>query len=86
MKKQKLNFEYLKLINNAINRPLKTSKIKLEGKKNRDKISEIRIEEVHDVQETKVFWRIYYTVNERIIILGESEINPQLARYKSNYL
>ena len=86
MKKQKLNFEYLKLINNAINRPLKPSKIKLECKKNRDKISEIRIEEVHDVQETKVFWRIYYTVNERIIILGESEINPQLARYKSNYL
>ncbi len=86
MKKQKLNFEYLKLINEAINRPLKPSKIKLEGKKNRDKISEIRIEEVHDVQETKVFWRIYYTVNERIIILGESEINPQLARYKSNYL
>jgi hypothetical protein len=86
MKKQKLNFEYLKLINDAINRPLKPSKIKLEGKKNRDKISEIRIEEVHDVQETKVFWRIYYTVNQRIIILGESEINPQLARYKSNYL
>ena len=86
MKKQKLNFEYLKLINEAINRQLKPSKIKLEGKKNRDKISEIRIEEVHDVQETKVFWRIYYTVNERIIILGESEINPQLARYKSNYL
>lgn len=86
MKKQKLNFKYLKLINEAINRPLKPSKIKLEGKKNRDKISEIRIEEVHDVQETKVFWRIYYTVNERIIILGESEINPQLARYKSNYL
>lgn len=86
MKKQKLNFMYLKLINKAINRPLKPSKIKLEGKKNRDKISEIRIEEVHDVQETKVFWRIYYTVNERIIILGESEINPQLARYKSNYL
>jgi hypothetical protein len=55
-------------------------------KKNRDKISEIRIEEVHDIEETKVFWRVYYTVNERIIILGESEINPQLARYKSNYL
>lgn len=86
MKKPKLNLEYLKLINEAINRPLKPSKIKLEGKKNRDKISEIRIEEVHDVQETKVFWRIYYTVNEKIIILGESEINPQLARYKSNYL
>lgn len=86
MKKQKLNFECLKLIYDAINRPFKPSKIKLEGKKNRDKISEIRIEEVHDVQEIKVFWRIYYTVNERIIILGESETNPQLARFKSNYL
>lgn len=86
MKKQELNFECLKLIYEAINRPLNPSKIKLEGKKNRDKISEIRIEEVHDVQETKIFWRIYYTVNERIIILGESEINPQLVRYKSNYL
>lgn len=86
MKKQELNFECLKLIYEAINRPLNPSKIKLEGKKNRDKISEIRIEEVHDVQETKIFWRIYYTVNERIIILGESEINPLLVRYKSNYL
>ena len=55
-------------------------------KQNRNKISEIRIEEVHDSEETKVFWRIYYTINERIIILGESETNPQLARYKSNYL
>ena len=55
-------------------------------KLDRDKISEIRIEEVHDIEETKVFWRIYYTVNERIIILGDSEVNPQLARYKSNYL
>ena len=55
-------------------------------KRDRDKISEIRIEEVHDIEETKVFWRVYYTVNERIIILGDSEVNPQLARYKSNYL
>jgi hypothetical protein len=55
-------------------------------KQDRNKISEIRIEEVHDTEETKVFWRIYYTINEQIIILGESEINPQLARYKSNYL
>ena len=55
-------------------------------KQDRKKISEIRIEEVHDIEETKVFWRIYYTINQHIIILGESEINPQLARYKSNYL
>ena len=65
---------------------LQTHKTLIMRKKNRDKISEIRIEEVHDIEETKVFWRVYYTVNERIIILGESEINPQLARYKSNYL
>jgi len=55
-------------------------------KRDRGKISEIRIEEVHDTEETKVFWRVYYTVNERIIILGDSEVNPQLARYRSNYL
>ena len=55
-------------------------------KQNRNEISEIRIEEVHDIEEKKVFWRIYYTMNEPIIILGESKINPQLARYKSNYL
>ena len=52
----------------------------------RKNISEVRVEEVHDTEEEKVFWRIYYTVNERKVILGESEINPQLARYKSNYL
>ena len=55
-------------------------------KRDRDKISEIRIEEVHDIEETKVFWRVYYTVNERIVILCESEVNPQLARHRSNYL
>jgi hypothetical protein len=86
MKKQELNFECLKLIYNAINRPFNPGQFKLEGRRDRDKISEIRIEEVHDFEETKVFWRIYYTVNEQKIILGESEINPQLARYKSNYL
>lgn len=49
-------------------------------------ISEIRIEEVNDIEEDKVFWRIYYTIDEKIIILGESLINPQLTRYKSRYL
>jgi hypothetical protein len=86
VKKQELNFECLKLIYDAINRPFNPGKVKLEGRRDRDKISEIRIEEVHDSEETRVFWRIYYTVNEQKIILGESEINPQLARYKSNYL
>ena len=60
------------------------------NKKNKTKvrkiISEIRIEEVNDIEEDKVFWRIYYTIDEKIIILGESLINPQLTRYKSRYL
>lgn len=52
----------------------------------RNNITEIRVEEVHDIEEEKVFWRIYYTIDERIVILGESIVNPQLVRYKSNYL
>jgi hypothetical protein len=52
----------------------------------RNNITEIRVEEVHDIEEEKVFWRIYYTIDERIVILGESIVNPQLFRYKSNYL
>jgi hypothetical protein len=52
----------------------------------RNNIIEIRVEEVHDIEEEKVFWRIYYTIDERIVILGESIVNPQLIRYKSNYL
>ena len=86
MKKQELNFECLKLIYYAINRQFNPVKIKLEGRRDRDKITEIRIEEVHDAEETAVYWRVYYKVNERIVILGESEINPQLTRYKSKYL
>ena len=52
----------------------------------RSNISEIRVEEVHDTEEEKVFWRIYYTIDEKIVILGESIVNPQLFRYKSSYL
>ncbi len=52
----------------------------------RNNITEIRVEEVHDIEEEKVFWRIYYTIDERIVILGESIVNPQLIRYKSSYL
>ncbi len=37
----------------------------------RNNIIEIRVEEVHDIEEEKVFWRIYYTIDERIVILGE---------------
>ena len=52
----------------------------------RSNINEIRVEEVHDIEEEKVFWRIYYTIDEKIVILGESVVNPQLFRYKSSYL
>lgn len=52
----------------------------------KNKISEVRVEEVHDIDEKRVFWRIYYTIDKRIVILGESSINPQLIRYKSQYL
>jgi hypothetical protein len=52
----------------------------------RNNITEIRVEEVNDIEEEKVFWRIYYTIDERIVILGESIVNPQLFRYKSSYL
>jgi hypothetical protein len=52
----------------------------------RNNITEIRVEEVHDIEEEKVFWRIYYTIDERIVVLGESIVNPQLFRYKSSYL
>ena len=50
-----------------------------------DKISEVRIEEVKDYEENRHFWRIYYTKNERIIILGESRVKPQLTRVVAVY-
>jgi hypothetical protein len=73
-------------INDELNKLFNPGKFKLEEEKTRDIISEIRVEEVHDFQETKVFWRVYYTINERIVILGESEINPQLIRHRAIYL
>jgi len=51
----------------------------------RKNISEVRVEEVHNIDEERVFWRIYYTIDEKILILGESLINPQLVRYKSRH-
>lgn len=50
-----------------------------------DKITEVRIEEVKDLEENRHFWRIYYTKNERIIILGESIAKPQLTRVVAIY-
>ena len=47
-------------------------------------ISEIRIEEVHDHEESKHFFRVYfYYESGKIKIKGESNIRPILARYVS---
>ena len=52
-------------------------------KNKRENISEIRVEEVHDHEEGKYFYRVYMEINETIKIIGESKIKPQLARYVS---
>ena len=47
-------------------------------------ISEIRVEEVHDNDEGKHFFRVYfYYENGKIEIMGKSNIKPILARYVS---
>ena len=47
-------------------------------------ISEIRVEEVHDNDEGKHFFRVYfYYESGKIEIMGESNIKPTLARYVS---
>ena len=47
-------------------------------------ISEIRIEEVHDHEESKHFFRVFfYYESGKIEIMGESKIKPILARYVS---
>ena len=50
-----------------------------------DKITEVRIEEVKDFEENRHFWRIYYTKNEKIIILGELRVKPQLTSVVAIY-
>ena len=47
-------------------------------------ISEIRVEEVHDNEEGKHFFRVYFYYEDgKIEIMGESNIKPLLARYVS---
>lgn len=47
-------------------------------------LTEIRVEEVHDHEERKHFYRIYfYYQNGKIKIIEESETKPILARYVS---
>ena len=52
--------------------------------KNQDNISEIRVEEVHDHEDGKHFYRVYFHYkNGKIKIMGESKTKPILARYVS---
>ena len=47
-------------------------------------ISEIRIEEVHNNEEGKHFFRVYfYYESGKIKIMGKSNVKPTLARYVS---
>ena len=47
-------------------------------------ITEIRVEEVHDHEESKHFFRVYfYYESGKIKIMGKSNIKPILARYVS---
>tara|TARA_B100000767_G_scaffold196314_1_gene183304 strand:+ start:936 stop:1106 length:171 start_codon:yes stop_codon:yes gene_type:complete len=49
-----------------------------------EKITEIRIEEVHDIEEGLRFYRVYfYHQNGKINIMSESSTKPILARYVS---
>ena len=47
-------------------------------------IEEIRVEEVHDHENSKHFYRVYFYYEDgKIEIMGESKIKPILARYVS---
>ena len=54
-------------------------------KKNKlEKISEVRVEEVHDHEDRLHFYRVYfYHQNGKINIMSESSTKPVLARYVS---
>ena len=54
-------------------------------KKNKlNKINEIRIEEVRDIEEGSHFYRVYFYYGDgRIKIMSESSTKPILARYIS---
>lgn len=49
-----------------------------------EKITEIRIEEVHDIEKGRHFYRVYfYHQSGKIDIMSESSTKPILARYVS---
>ena len=52
--------------------------------KRSNNISEIRVEEVHNHEEGKHFFRVYFYYEDgKIEIMGESNIKPILARHVS---
>jgi len=48
------------------------------------KITEVRVEEVHEIEEKQHFYRIYFYYSDgKIKIIDESSTKPILARYVS---
>ena len=48
------------------------------------KITEIRVEEVHEIEEKQHFYRVYFHYsNGRVELIDESSTKPLLARYVS---
>ena len=74
MKNKKKNLvnlkDYKKLTKTSLNTPM-------------NRIHEIRVEEIHDHEEGRHFYRVYIEMNEEIRIIGESSTRPQLVRYVS---
>ena len=49
-----------------------------------NKITEIRVEEVHDIGEKQLFYRVYFHyANGEIKLIDESSTKPIMARYTS---
>ena len=50
-----------------------------------DKITEIRIQEINDLENNKKYFFVYYVKNEKIEIIGKSSIKPQFYRQLATY-
>ena len=49
-----------------------------------NKITEVRVEEVHEIEEKKHFYRVYFHYsNGKVKLIDESSTKPTLARYIS---
>ena len=47
-------------------------------------ITEVRVEEVHNIEEKKLFYRVYFHyANGKVKLIDESSTKPILARYVS---